>query len=207
MNWETLMCLGDSITIGARSYGGYPDYAGNSLEKSLGNNWDVVNHAVSGYTAMDLARSMTTNFSNLKQFAPGIITILIGTNDVKSKTSSEDFAMGYKQILLKAMLLAPYQNVVLIKIPSFPKNISYPYNYAMNEKVERFNEIISELANQNNLRALEFKLSNTDFFDGVHLNAEGSINAGNQLAGFIEREKGVINKSEEVLAVLHAVNG
>lgn len=207
MNWETLMCFGDSITIGARSYAGYPDYAGNSLEKSLGNNWDVVNHAVSGFTAMDLARSMTTNFANLKQFAPGIITVLIGTNDVKTKTSSEDFEMSYKQVLVKALLLAPYQNVVLIKIPLFPKSIAYPYNYAMNDKIKCFNEIISELANHYNLRNIEFELSKADFFDGVHLNAKGSMNAGKQLAAFIETEKGFGNKSEEVLTVLHAVNG
>ncbi len=46
MNWETLMCFGDSITIGARSYCGYPEYAGNYLEKELGNKWNIINHAI-----------------------------------------------------------------------------------------------------------------------------------------------------------------
>src|SRR4051812_24990885 len=182
MNWETLLSLGDSITIGARSYGAYPEYAGHLLEKKLGNNWNVINHAVSGYTAMDLARSISNNFLNLKQFAPGIVTILIGTNDVKIKTSEQDFEMSYKQVLLKAMLIAPYGNVVLIKIPSFPKNVAYPYTYAMNERIEIFNGIISEVADKKNLKTIDFQLSNEDLFDGVHFSAKGSQNAGTQLA-------------------------
>ncbi len=65
MNWETLMCFGDSITIGARSYCGYPEYTGFSLQKELGNYWNVINHAISGHTAIDLNRYITVNFHNL----------------------------------------------------------------------------------------------------------------------------------------------
>lgn len=207
MNWETLMCFGDSITIGARSYCGYPEYAGRTLEKELGNNWNVINHAVCGYTAIDLARFITDNFLNLKQFAPGIITVLIGTNDVKKNTSPADFELSYRQVLLKALLLAPNGNVVLLRIPSFPRNVSYPYNFRMNEKVECFNGIISVLAAEFAIRTLEFRLSETDFYDGVHLNAEGSMNAGRQLASFIERDKGIFNLSRECLTVLQSSNG
>ncbi|HET6245060.1 MAG TPA: SGNH/GDSL hydrolase family protein, partial [Bacteroidia bacterium] len=170
MNWETLMCFGDSITIGARSYCGYPEYAGNLLEKKLGNNWNVINLAVCGYTAMDLARYISSNFSNLKQFEPGIISILIGTNDVKKNTLPSDFEIAYRQVILKALLLSCNRNVVLIKLPFFPKNVAYPYNFGMNNKVDSCNEIIDQLAVNYNLRAMEFHLNDADLFDGVHLN-------------------------------------
>jgi lysophospholipase L1-like esterase len=61
MNWETLLCLGDSITIGARSYLGYPDYAADYLKQKTNKNWLAVNYAVSGYTTIQLARHMVTN--------------------------------------------------------------------------------------------------------------------------------------------------
>lgn len=105
MNWETFMCLGDSITIGARSYCSYPEYAANELEKEIGNHWILINHATTGFTAIDLSRSIANNFNNLKNFQPSIITILIGTNDVKTNTSGEDFTIALNQIVLKANLI------------------------------------------------------------------------------------------------------
>jgi len=196
MNWETLMCFGDSITIGARSYCGYPEYAGHELETALGNKWNVINHAVSGYTAMDLARSITPAFSNLKEFAPGIISILIGTNDVKKNTAPPDFRIAYEQVVLKARLLAPNGNVVLLRIPNFPQNVAYPYNYGMNTTVDKFNEIIGEIATAAGLRMMDLQLSEADLYDGVHLNAEGSRQAGRQLATFIKKDKGIGVQSE-----------
>jgi lysophospholipase L1-like esterase len=206
MNWETLMCFGDSITIGARSYCGYPEYCGSELEEKIGNRWNVINHAVSGYTSMDLARYMTTHFNNLKQFFPGITTILIGTNDVKCGTSLKDFEIAYRQVILKALLMSPNKNVVLINIPSFPRNIAYPYNYKMNELVQKYNSIIGSLSTEFKLRNTSFEISEADLFDGVHLNAAGSLNVGRQLAAFIAQDKG-IELSQAVVLDMKIANG
>jgi len=184
------MCFGDSITIGARSYCGYPEYTGNFLEQDLGNKWNVINHAVSRYTAMDLARYITANFSNLKQFEPGVISVLIGTNDVKLNTAPSDYKIALEQVILKSMMMAQLKNVVLIKIPSLPKKVSYPYLYSMNERIITLNQIIQDVSAAHGLRTLELQLSDADLFDGVHLNAAGSKNAGQQLARFILADKG-----------------
>lgn len=199
MNWETIICFGDSITIGARSYCGYPEYTGRLLEKSIGNKWNVINHAISGYTTMDLTRYITANFANLKQFEPGIITVLIGTNDVKKNTSEEDFEIAYRQLIVKTMLLSPNKNIVLIKIPSLPVNVAYPYTYAMNARVEKLNSIIGMLAEEHDLRLTEFTLTSSDLFDGVHLNSKGAMTAAQQLSAFIEGDKGVNSQSPEVI--------
>ncbi|MBA3901104.1 MAG: SGNH/GDSL hydrolase family protein, partial [Bacteroidetes bacterium] len=152
--------------------------------------------AVCGYTAMDLARYISSNFSNLKQFEPGIISILIGTNDVKKNTLATDFEIAYRQVILKALLLSCNRNVVLIKLPYFPKNVAYPYNFGMNEKVDSCNEIIGKMAANYNLRIMEFQLNDADLFDGVHLNAAGSKSAGLQLSRFIEADKGLVQINE-----------
>lgn len=191
MNWETLMCFGDSITIGARSYCGYPEYAGYSLQKELGNYWNVINHAESGHTAMDLNRYITINFHNLSYFNPSIITVLVGTNDIKLSTSLEDFEIAYNQILIKTKLLAMRKNVLMIKIPHFPPKIMYPYNYNMNEKISEFNLLLETMAETHNVRITQFNITEEDLFDGVHLNEAGSKNVGRQLVEFILADKGV----------------
>jgi lysophospholipase L1-like esterase len=190
MNWETILCLGDSITIGARSYCGYPEYTGYLLEKKFGNKWNVINHAVSGYTTIDLERSVTAHFSNLRQFEAGVATIMIGTNDVKKNTSDEDFGVAYRQLIIKTLLLTPAKNVVLVRIPSLPQGVAYPYTYEMNRKIDRLNTIIGELAEEHRLRSIAFTFSNKDLFDGVHLSAEGVKNAAKQLSSFISLDKG-----------------
>jgi lysophospholipase L1-like esterase len=207
MNWETLMCFGDSITIGARSYCGYPEYAGAELQKTLGNKWNVINHSVSGYTAIDLARYITGHFSNLRDFAPGIVTILIGTNDVKKNTGKEDFRIAYEQVVLKAMLLAPSKNVVLIRIPAFPRNIAYPYNYGMNALIHEFNNVISRIAGEWKLRVMDLAVHDNDLYDGVHLSAQGSANCGQQLAQFIKADKGITAQEGEQDARFIALHG
>lgn len=191
MNWETLMSFGDSITIGARSYCGYPEYAGSILEKEIGNYWNVINHAVSGYTAVDLHRYISAHFNNLASFTPSIVTVLVGTNDIKSGTSADNFEIAYNQILIKAKLIAMKSNVVLIRIPHFPKKVMYPYNFEMNKAVVKFNEIIESMSSRHNLRVLKFNVSDEDLFDGVHFNEQGSRNAGMQLAEFIFADKGI----------------
>ena len=67
MNWETLLCLGDSITFGARSYFGYPEIAGNILEEKLSKSWNIINHSTNGFTTIDLIRSLNPVLTNYKQ--------------------------------------------------------------------------------------------------------------------------------------------
>jgi lysophospholipase L1-like esterase len=190
VNWETLLCLGDSITFGARSYCAYPDYAGATLEQTLGNQWQVVTYAVNGHTAMDLQRLMTANFVNIKQFDAGVVSLLIGTNDVKKNTAIGDFEIAYRQILLKIKLLAPGKRVFMIKIPHFPSGLAYPYTFEMNDTITAYNQLLEKLATEYRAKLLEFDLAETDFFDGIHLTPQGSLNAGKQLAQAILKDKG-----------------
>lgn len=190
MNWETLLCLGDSITFGARSYCAYPDYAGAKLEHILGNHWQVVTYAVNGHTAMDLQRLMTANFANIKQFDAGVVSVLIGTNDVKKNTSISDYEIAYRQILLKIKLLAPGKRIFMIKIPHFPPGLAYPYTFEMNDTIKAYNQLLEKLATEYKAKLVEFDFTEADFFDGIHLTAQGSYNAGQQLAQFILKDKG-----------------
>ncbi len=196
MNWETLLCLGDSITFGARSYFGYPEIAGNILEKKLSKAWNIINHSTNGFTTIDLIRSLNPVSTLYKAEFPSLITIMIGTNDIKNKTSLEDFKIAYAQIILKAKLMSVNNNIILFKIPHFTQKVFYPYHFEMNETVKLFNKAIEELASTNNLRTLQLKLDDDDFFDGVHFNQKGSQTAAKQLANFILKDKGFESTSD-----------
>ena len=190
MNWETLLCFGDSITIGARSYLGYPEICGSILVEKLNKDWNVINHATNDFTTIDLVRSIDNSLANLKEVYPSLIIILIGTNDVKQNTNIKDFKIAYKQLIIKVKLLGVNNNILIMKLPFFTKKVFYPYNYSMNKNIVEFNSIITDLAQQSNLRIFEFSLKDEDFFDGVHLSLQGCINAGKQLANFILKDKG-----------------
>jgi lysophospholipase L1-like esterase len=192
MNWETYLAFGDSITIGARTYLGYPELVGDALSLHLSKQWNVINHSVSGFKAIDLARHIDKHFFSLKETRSSITSILIGTNDIKEQTSLEDFTIALNQIILKSKLLTINGNVIIFAIPEFHKGISYPYSIGMNENIARFNAEIKKLAAQHNIRMLELNHNDEDFLDGVHLNGTGIETFSSQITRYILKDKGIV---------------
>jgi len=192
MNWETYIAFGDSITIGARTYLGYPELVGNLLSTELSKQWNVINHAKSGLKAIDLARHIDNSFFSLKEYKASVTSMLIGTNDIMAQTTKEDFKIALDQIILKTKLLTVNKNVIILTIPAFHKGIMYPYSIGMNETIFEFNSIINESAIQHEIRLLQLKHSEQDFFDGVHLNATGIKNFSSQISKFILKDKGIL---------------
>lgn len=195
MNWETILSFGDSITFGARSYLGYPEICGDILSKKLNKNWNVINHSTNGFTTIDLIRSINPVFSGYKEAYPSLITAMIGTNDIKKNVSIDEFEIAYRQLITKLRLLSVNNNIILIKIPRITTDVFYPYNYSMNSLVDKFNFCIESLANQNQLRVMDFKLEDDDFFDGVHFSSKGSNMAASQLTEIILNDKGVASST------------
>lgn len=190
MNWETYIAFGDSITIGARTYLGYPELVGNKLSETLNKEWNVINCAVSGYKAIDLSRHIDLNFSSLQTHKSAVSTLLIGTNDIKENTSVKDFKIALNQIILKTKLLTVNKNLILFAIPHFHQGIMYPYFIEMNPTIDLFNEVIFELAKKHQIRFLELTHSHDNFLDGVHLNQKGIENFADQISKFILKDKG-----------------
>ena len=191
MNWETYIAFGDSITIGARTYLGYPELVGKKLGEKINKEWNVINHSVSGYKAIDLARHIDLSYSSLIQHKASLTSILIGTNDIKENTSLEDFNVALNQVIIKAKLLTTNKNVVIFTIPEFYKGIMYPYTIDMNDKIIAFNESINSLANKHTIRVLTLEHTENDFLDGVHLNGQGIENFANQITKFILKDRGI----------------
>ena len=191
MNWETYLAFGDSITIGARTYLGYPELVGHNLGIHLAKQWNVINHSASGLKAIDLARHIDKSFFSLKEHKASISTVLIGTNDIKENTGIEDFTIALNQVILKTRLLTVNENVLLIAIPEFQKGIMYPYSIGMNKRIALFNIEIEKLSISHNIRMLTLSHSENDFLDGVHLNQNGIVTFSDQITNYILKDKGI----------------
>lgn len=190
MNWETYIAFGDSITFGARTYLGYPEVTGSYLAKAMQKDWNIINQATNGFTAIDLARYINDNYTNLKNQQSSMTSILIGTNDVKRGTSLLDFEIALEQVVIKSKIITQNANVVLIQIPDLKKGIMYPYNLSMNDQIAEFNELIIKLALNQKVKCIKVDLKEEHFLDGVHLNALGIQIFGQQVANFILSEHG-----------------
>ena len=190
MNWETLLSTGDSITIGSRSYLGYPEYCAGFLSERTNKKWNVLNHSIAGFTTIDLARFLDENMANLKSAKPDIATILIGTNDLKGSTSSKIFRLAYELLITKVQLIVGSKNIILIEIPLLRDGVMLPYLIGMNEVVKEYNLIIQEICKTNNFHCLTLDCNDEYFYDGVHLNELGSEAIGRQVSNYILELRG-----------------
>lgn len=191
MNWETYIAMGDSITFGARTYLGYPELVGDVLSTRLAKQWNVINCAVSGFKAIDLARHIDMHFMSLREMSASITSILIGTNDIKAQTTVNDYRIALEQIILKAKLITLNGNVIILAIPQFHKGIAYPYSIQMNEAVAAYNAAITTLADRHHIRMLTLQHKQDDFTDGVHLNSNGIDAFSSQISDYILQDKGM----------------
>jgi lysophospholipase L1-like esterase len=191
MNWETYIAFGDSITLGARTYLGYPEYTGKLLEHATKKSWNVISHAENGFTAANLLRSIDRNLQNLKESTSSVSTLLIGTNDVKLKTDEDDFETAYSLLLLKIKLISRTSNIKVFEIPDFPPGVMYPYTFSMNESVPSYNKIINKIASEQGVKCYPLNLTDADLFDGVHLNRQGCIRMADYFAKLILQDRGM----------------
>ncbi len=190
MNWETLMSFGDSITIGSRTYLGYPEKSADILMQETGRSWNVFNIAVAGFTTIQLNRLVSERMTQLRSEQPSICTLMIGTNDAKSGTSEENFKLAYHQLLIKIRLIQKNRHVILIGIPLLEEGVMLPYEIDMNRRIVAFNEIIQSFAEDQGLHFLKFNGASHHYFDGVHLNEAGVEHYGKQLAAYILKLRG-----------------
>ena len=181
MNWETMLCLGDSIAFGARSYLGFPEYCAAALEAATQRNWNVINISTSGFTTINLHRHLD-GCSTFYHCKPGVIVILIGTNDLKSPTSLEDFEIAYKALVVKVRATHPHSFLILNEIPQLLPGVMLPYKTSMNDFVAAYNDIINKIAMEMGIQTLALKFEEDFMFDGVHLNSKGSKYIGNVIA-------------------------
>lgn len=191
MTWETLLCIGDSITIGSRTYLGYPEYTCDLLRRHLGHEWVSLNFAVSGLKTNEIQRNLGFEVEKFKSMSPGLVTVLAGTNDARDKTPPELFRIAYRQLITKTLLIRPPDQLLLFLIPALQAGIKYPYTLALNPLIEEYNGMVLGLAKEYGIETCKLTLDASDFCDGVHLNNAGVKRVAAQLATHILSARGI----------------
>ncbi len=174
--FEHGICLGDSLTTGARTRFGLPEALADQLNRLTKKKWLFRCEAVNGETVLQLLRRMDQK-PWMWQDAT-FCTLMIGTNDSKTTvdTPPEVFRMLYGQILDRLMVAKLVVFPALIPDLQVDVSLASPYDSSCLDRIQRFNEWIrAECAE----RGLEKSLVDTtglkaaDYADGVHFSAEG----------------------------------
>ncbi len=150
-----------------------------------------MNFSSNGITVNELNKLVTQNFAALSSCNSSLAVVLIGTNDAKEHTNENDFRIAYNQLLTKAKLLSQNKNVLVVKLPQFQKGVMLPYQLSMNEQIEKYNQIISELVKKHNTFFVDINCGPEHFFDGVHLNKEGALYFASGITELILSKRGI----------------
>lgn len=174
--FEHGVCLGDSLTAGARSAMGLAEALAADLNARSAKRWLLRNEACNGDTVLQLLRRLDQKPWMWRDAT--FATILIGTNDAKSSvdTSPEVFRMLYGQLLDRLMIAKLLVFPAVVPLLRTDAALASPYDLRCNERIGRFNEIIRAEATRCGYGHWLVETENlpaAGFADGVHFNALG----------------------------------
>jgi len=175
MIWNDIVCLGDSLTYGARDrYGrSYPAELGRLLSEETGEFYICHNYGINGETSSDLLRR---SWQILKSNTSSKICLLmIGTNDTKAPTPVDIYEDNLRQIVNSIRVHGKLPIVATLPDLEFS-----PYYASNREYISIYNESIIELSEQ-----MEFLVCSMDgmkdfLIDGVHFTHEGYNEVANR---------------------------
>lgn len=176
MIYGTVLCLGDSLTFGARSeHGrGYPEELARMLSEELKQEWSCLNHGINGETSIDILRRA---FPSIHSFAslPGakLGCLLAGTNDSKNpdlpvelyKDNMRQIIRIFRRHEIK-LLVGTLPPVVGVCMPCFDSRLS-------NEWIQKANRALEELISEYDLIKVDFSDMGNFLIDGAHMNYLG----------------------------------
>lgn len=100
MIWNEIVCIGDSLTYGARDEFGrsYPAELGKILSEKTNEFYICHNYGINGETSSDLLRRSWHILQSNKNSK--IVLLMIGTNDTKKPMPIEVYRDNIRQIVM-----------------------------------------------------------------------------------------------------------
>ena len=176
MLYEHGVCLGDSLTSGARSRYGLAEGLADQLNRASNKRWLFRSEAVNGETVLQLLRRMDQKPWLWKDAT--FCTLIIGTNDAKGTvdTPPEIFRMLLGQILDRLVVGKLMVYPGLVPDLQLGASLASPYDSKCAERIQRFNAAIrAECESRGLTTALvdTTGLSVECYADGVHFSEAG----------------------------------
>jgi lysophospholipase L1-like esterase len=168
MIWNEILCLGDSITFGARDRFGrsYPAELGKILFEETGEFYYCHNYSQCGDTSSDLLRK-TWNASKGCKDAK-LALIMIGTNDTQIPIPENIYRDNLRQILSIVKIHGKFPIVATLPklgfTPLYLKNCNY---------IDKYNQVIEELSSTMDFEICNMENTEKYYIDNVHYTHEG----------------------------------
>jgi acyl-CoA thioesterase-1 len=185
------VALGDSYTIGTATRS--PDERWpNQLVRRLaaaGFEVDLVaNLGVNGFTSMDVIRS---ELPRLAELDPGLLTLLVGVNDVVQGVPIETYTANAATILDQSLGLVPPARIVTVSTPDYtvtPQGAAYGDPARQSAAIRQVNEILARLSEDRGIRHVDIHdLSLRAASDSGLVADDGLHPSGGQYELWVER--------------------
>ena len=169
MIWNQVLCLGDSLTYGARDrYGrSFPAEMGSMLSDLTEEFYICHNYGVNGETSSDLLRRCWNIIKSNKDCK--IMTLLIGTNDTKLPMPDHIYQDNLKQIINCAKVFG-----MRVIVGTIPELTFSPYYMSNRDKVVNYSNIIKDISQSMNVEVCDLSGLSQYLIDGVHFTHEGN---------------------------------
>ena len=168
MIWNEILCLGDSITYGARDKyrRSYPAELGKLLYEQTGEFYYCHNYGVCGDTSSDLMKK-AWNLSKSHKDAK-IALIMIGTNDTQLAIPEHIYEDNLRQIIGTVRVHGKLPIVAnlpeLLFTPLYMKNKNY---------IQKYNKILYSLSKKMDFEICDMSNTEQYYIDNVHYTHEG----------------------------------
>jgi len=179
MIWNEILCLGDSITFGARDpyKRSYPVELSKILTEKLNECYVCHNCSVSGETSSELLRRA---WSNIKSHSNAkIMLLLIGTNDTQLKVPIDIYEDNLRQIISMARIHG--MHVIVSTLPE----LAFTPLYLNRSYIKKYNDVINKLSQKMDFTLCDISGVENYYLDGVHLTHEGNKQLAHKFANTI----------------------
>ncbi len=173
-----IACVGNSITQGPGRDN--PDSYPLQMQTILGDSYEVQNFGVSGRTLLrkgDFPYWEEPQFQEVKDFAPDILVIMLGTNDSKPQNwqYASEFRQDYLDMISEFSKSMPGDGKVYVIMPVPVSQDNFGINAEIMNNEQRM--MIMDIAQSANAELIDLYTPLMDradlFADGVHPNTEG----------------------------------
>lgn len=174
--YNAILCLGDSLTYGARDeyLRGYPAELASFLNKKSNQFWVVINEGINGNRSGDLLKRLHRTIGAY----PEAYTILlqIGTNDTLELIPKEIFKDNLFQIIKTCQLFRPVpgnRKIILGSLISLKGLGLMSYSKKGALILEEYNLILKDISKELNIPLVDLTSLEKFRIDKCHLNNQG----------------------------------
>jgi len=189
--YGTIICLGDSLTHGARDeyLRCYPMELSDLLWEKFGQTWICAEEGVNGETSADILRR---SLSVVKRYPEAYeMVLLCGMNDTKDAvaTPPEVYKKNVEQIIRIAKVHG--KETILCTIPDL-KGFGVPdYSQKSVERLAQYNAVLEEIAVEQKLWLVDLRgMDESCYADGVHLTNAGNKEVARRIAVALVKKRG-----------------